>query len=269
MKPVWIKSRFLCQAVIKILIITVNHYILYYSGQWYLSEVRFLIFYPLLPLCHSHKIFLPFFLKNYLFVYLFVYVFFFIFLMHFSWGKFFLLLYSCMPLFFFSDNYYYWEKIDHYSDYSIFMYKDYLVFPEGWFVIENKKDLNNLIDISIKKKKILIAGVTSFEYALTKKIPINGVLLIDWITGKYWYREKKHSLPFLEVDRDHFLIINEQGNFHNDIGKNIFICSEFFLFFQKNLPEKYIIVASIKWTKTIFTFWYKYVMRRIFDMYNR
>jgi hypothetical protein len=129
------------------------------------------------------------------------------------------------------------------------------------FFLNSEDDINNLVNLAQKKNKNIYAGISWYQKKDFQLINKNGVIIIDK-KGNYIIEEKNHYLRFCETKNEFFYFNNNNKKY-----PNIYICSEFFLS-KINLQKKNnIIIASTSWTNTPITFFYKNIMKRIYDIF--
>lgn len=174
-------------------------------------------------------------------------------------------LFLLFSLFFPGKNYYYWEDFNLFEQKKNFYQENCIIFPEFYFEIKDTKDIDYLVSLAKKHQKNIIAGVFFPIYENNIRNDYNGVIFVDYQNAEVKYRSKKLPLPFLECQQNFFYGIKENFFYNNSF--DIFICSEFFLFPIKKNNKTALIVASSQWTNTLFTFWYKMVMQRIYDRF--
>jgi hypothetical protein len=84
-------------------------------------------------------------------------------------------------------------------------------------------------------------------------------------TGEMFIREKNHYLRFTETKNQDYILNKKETKSNED---SVLICSELFLQQPKQLLKNKIIIASIMWTKTPYTKWYKNVMIALYDLHT-
>jgi hypothetical protein len=157
---------------------------------------------------------------------------------------------------------YYWLKEKN-QDIEKYLYGDAFIFPENMFFLENENTINTLKLIVEKTKKKLIAGVSWETIEDGETIPKHGVIYITK-DEKIYLREKKHYLRFSETKNSSYSINSNEPLFPEEI----FICSELFLKPPQNAFKNKIFIASLMWTKTPFTWWYKNFMITLYDLHQ-
>lgn len=245
------------KAVIVICGNTLLHYILYYIGELFTPGCVFPIYLSILPLSFFGFIGLPLFSCQYPFLYFLIYQ---VIIYGIMKNKFTILLYFLYSVFCFLNI----PKIDYYWDIDInlsfnsYLYQDKYIFPEHMFFINSIKDIESLVALSHKESKEIIAGIGWYERINEQLIEKNGVIVIKQ-NGVFNIHEKDHYLRFCETGNASFYIVKNKN-------REIYICSEFFLSPIQKINKSSIIVASTQWTKTNITFFYKNIMRRIYDI---
>ncbi len=237
---------------------TFLHYCLYNIGYLFTPGCVFPIYYIITPLSYFGFFGLPFFSYDYFFVYFFIYQ---IIIYYIFQNKYLIVLYffySIICLINIPNVDYYWDKGVNLS-FDLYLYNNKYIFPEHMFFINNINDIDFLRIMAKNEKREIIAGVGWYERINDKLIEKNGVLYID-LEGVYFIYEKYHYLRFCETKNKYFYLKKNLNR-----KKNILICSEFFL--RSISKMNHYIVASTKWTDTYITFFYKNIMKRIYNMH--
>lgn len=220
-------------------------------------------FYPLTGIAWFGDQGLPFFHQKYYWLYFMLLQFFIYIILKYRILYSILLIYSVYTSITYKKNLnYYWlkekdQKIEKY------IYEEKFIFPENMFFLENENTINRLKLIVKKTKKKLIAGISWETIEEGKIIPKHGVIYIT-TNQKVYLREKNHYLRFSETKNTSYSINQTKQPF----PEKIFICSELFLRPPQNFLKNGILIASLMWTKTPFTWWYKNFMISLYDLHT-
>ena len=235
-------------------------YLYYHLGILIHPDMIFPIFYPLIFFSDLKSYGLPLFTPNFPWVYCLLY---FIILYHINQNI--INTYAIIGSMFFYqpiEKIYWIENQKHNQNLKNYYYKNNYIFPEAFIQIKNNSSLKKYSKISKKTKKKVIIGCQWEE--LNEPYQQNGVAII-FPDGKIDFQKKYPIIPFAETKTRYITKDNKKKHTH------IMICSEFFLLSlpkQIKCKNEIIIVASTKWTESIFTFWGKYIMKSIFNLYK-
>jgi hypothetical protein len=143
------------------------------------------------------------------------------------------------------------------------------VFPESSIEVFSYDDIFKIKNFAILNKCNLFIGLVHKKNKLNSFCEKHGVLKIDK-NGKIYWREKNYVFPFIEKIK----IFEKNKNFENlNFEENVFICSEILLhefYHKKNIKnKKTICLISDRWTNTIFTFWFKNIIKCCMNIHKK
>ncbi len=135
------------------------------------------------------------------------------------------------------------------------------VFPESSVEVFDYSDIEKIKNFAIENRCELFLGLVHKKNKSNSFCEKHGVLKVEK-DGKIYWREKNYVFPFIE--RKAFFKKNNESEIFN-FKENIFICSEIllheFCFYENLKKSKPIFLISDRWTNTIFTFWFKNIIK--------
>lgn len=235
---------------------------LYHSSLFFNQKTILPLFYPLTPLSFFQAYGLPLFMPDHPWLYCFIY---FVIIYHIKINI--IIIYSIIGMLFFYypiENQYWITNQNKSKNKEDYLYKNIIIFPEGYCRIYNQKDLNKYKKLSKKHQKIVIIGCHWEEY--NQPYEQNGIAIIN-PNGNLYFQKKYPLIPFAETKNPY----QQEHQTYQKKYPHILICSEFFLLpltKQIQLQRPIILITSLTWTKTKYTFWGRYVMEAIYKLYE-